>query len=290
MSRTLWSNWTISLLCFCCSIELHSQVIAHGQFIDQKFPLFEARAIVGDSIERISVKLLGKASMKPIADKGERLIYNFDTLGRLRVFRHVFPRLSGELDTLKRVFFYQEDNLLFETEVLGNYHRKVTYEPVNGQVIRKCIEVKRGAQDWQLLDEEKVETQFSDSGKVVTEYTGGLFSNPYQHTVTTFNPRGLPVSRQVWNRHRLQFSEHWRYENGLLTAYGFAQEGSPHPISITYTPKAGRYDAGTWCAGGTCFNWSMVYYPSGLPKGWIFIDPETEDMKVWEFEYGHRHR
>lgn len=287
-----WANWIVSVLCFGCITNLQGQVIAPGRFIDRNFPLFDAGAIAGDSIERISVKLLGKASMKPITDKGERLVYKFDTLGRLCVFWHVFPRQSGELDTLKRIFFYQDDKLLFETEVLGSYHRKVTYEPESEHVIRKCIEVKRGAHEWQLLDEERVETHIkeSDSGKVVTEYTGGLYSSPYQHTVTSFNRHGLPVSRLVWNGHRLQSSEHWRHENGLLAAYRFEQHGSHHPVSITYSPKDGRHDAGTWCADGTCLNWSLVYFPTGLPKGWIFINPETEDMKVWEFEYGHRHR
>jgi len=290
MSRKRCIKWIVNILCYGILPQSYAQSIEHGRFIDQKFPVFDAGAIARQDIERISITLFDKPSLKPMVDQGDRAIYEFDSLGRMLRFSHVFSRLNGSMDTLAQLFTYQGNELVSETEVLGSYRRRVRYEWQDDHTVRQTIEVKRGTGEWQLLDTEKKESQTSQNGqeRMVTELVGGVNSIPYQRTVTTFDTAGKPIIREVWNGSRIQYSEKWFYKGASLEAYELQRAADPYPLHITYKLKDGQYDSGTWCTEGHCRDWSMVYFPDGRPKGWIFIEPDTQDMDIWEFQYTFR--
>lgn len=264
------------------AITSHGQKLLPGQFIEQRFPTFHPDSIKAYGIQSITIRMMDKPSNEPMYDRGRRFSYFFDKKGRLIRQQKLFPGWAGRVDTASLTWMYKNGALVAQLEHLGSYRRMVHYEKIDAGLIKQTISVKRGSLDWQTLAEEQIETIVIDSGEIIR--LGGLDAKPYQSTTIKKNANGTMTSREVWTGGKLQTKETWQFTRETLDAYVF-EDGSKEESWVVHFN--GNSESGTWCHNLECRDWSIVFNPNGWPKGWILMNPETQDMEIWEFEYSY---
>lgn len=223
--------------------------------------------------------MLDKPSSKPIRDTGKRVRYVFNDRGMLTSFIKAFPMKDGRMDsTIFRYEYDAQNRLKSQLEILGYYKRKTTYEQMSDNAVKQIISVKHGTMEWQVLNVEVIQTEKSDKWERIS--IGGVNAKPYQKTLTERDSIGRMYHREVWVGSRLQLKEHW----------SFAKENNVHYVHenmITGERNSMQQvgDNGSFCHGDHCKNWSIVSSKMGHEDGWIFMNPATQDVEVWEFDY-----
>lgn len=151
------------------------------------------------------------------------------------------------------------------------------------------ISVKRGSLAWQEIDKEQVVTKSFDvqGDRVEIEYRGGVNAEPYSRLIRTYGPNGIKTEEHWIGAHVREVTK-WHYKNDMVSMYLFQDKVNSRETSIIYDVERPLKDEGKQCEETTCKNWSIVYNDDGLPKGWISIDPDTQDMEIWEFRYTFR--
>lgn len=253
-----------------------------GQFIEQRFPVFNPDSIRAHHIQSVSIRLMDKPSNSPMYDHGRRFRYFFDEQGRMVRQQKVYPSRGGRMDTASFHWIYQEEELKATLEQQGRYKRMVRFSQLDEHRVRQTISIKRGGVDWFVLTEEEVETQAFKDGEVIQ--VGGLNAKPYQSTTTSRNSRGEITLKEVWASGKLQIRESWEFHGGTLDAYVFENRQTNESSVIHFDADL---ESGTWCHNLDCRDWSIVFHPDGWPKGWIMMNPDSQDMEIWEFQYSH---
>ena len=268
---------------------LCGQIIRHGRLLEARYPTFEPSEVAERGIARITVRLMRKPSSKTIYDDGRRLIYHFDAQGELQSCQKVNPGNYGTSDTVGTTWIRMNDELKAQAEQIGKYRRRITFEYPNDSTTIETVKVKRGPMEWQELTREQVtlKTRQSNGKRIEIELRGGVDATPYQRTIRTYGPHGIE-SEERWLGARVGYIDTWTYENELIGAFEHQEGNQASTFRLTYDTSNGKQEEGQWCEGDGCRNWSMVYYENGLPKGWIIIDPSTQDLEIWEFRYDYR--
>lgn len=279
ISMKFWIKFVSLLLLF--PVQGIAQEI-QSNFIENRYPTFEPSDIAKAGIKTIRISEMRKPSSMPIYDDNVRFNYYFDRSGELIGFRKTYPSLGGKVDTTSMSRFIINGELVQESEKIGRYQRRVVYERLDSNTIKQTISVKRGASDWELLNKEKIQTKKIKTGKV--EMIGGLNDQPYQRIVYQYNNAGNLTSIETWNGSRIQSIESWEYEKGEMTKYEFKDLLNSKNSSYRF-PLDWEKDKGMYCQNSECKDWSIVTQKDGWPKGWIFMDPKSQDMNIWEFDY-----
>lgn len=253
-----------------------------SSFIQGRYPTFSSSLIKAQNIKHIRVTEKYKPSSGPVYDQNIRFHYYYDGLGRLLAYQKTYPGDRGIIDTLTWSQAFDGLNKVKEVEKLRRYQRMVAITPIDAQRQQRTISVKRGSLDWELLTTEQVKLQPIQNGEVLL--ISGVDAEPYQREVFMRNDQGQLISREVWIGSRLQIEERWTYAGGRLVAHEWRDLLDEQHV-LRNLPLDMSLDTGTYCEGERCWRWSIVLNAEGLPKGWIFFDPETEDMEIWEFHY-----
>lgn len=265
-----------------------TSTVVPGQFLESSYPTFSSESIAASGIRSITVRLMRKPSGRTIYDDGRRLMYRFDESGDLTSFKKVNPGPYGSTDTVITLWIKVNGRLHTMFEKVGGYQRKVEYEHIHDSLSYETISVKRGDLDWQVLSKEKIALSLKKvAGRTIkVELRGGLDSKPYQRTIRTYQ-NGNITGEEQWVGARIRYVDEWHYRNGRVAEYVHRDEEQGRKFQVTYGTDDALQDEGDWCIEDVCRSWSMVYYPDGLPKGWIIIDPESQDLEIWEFRYGY---
>lgn len=277
-----------SVLLWAClnSSPASAQFITPGELIQETLPTFNEDSIATHGIRSITLRMLRKPSNRPIYDDGKRTIYKFNQSGKITELRKIYPGKYGVLDTSIIAFSYTNQKLQSVRERVGSYQRVTTYSYPEENHIVLTIEVKRGKSAWQVIRKEelvKSET-YSSQGHTLETTRGGIGEKPYQKTVEYYDGYQRLSSREIWNGSRSQSIETWVWQDKLIKGYFKNNLLENKKISIEYSLDAPRQEEGTWC-NEECRNWSIVHHKNGLPKGWIFMNPKSENMEIWEFDY-----
>ncbi|MEQ9186223.1 MAG: hypothetical protein RLP15_00700 [Cryomorphaceae bacterium] len=227
-----------------------------------------------------------KPSSKTIYDDGRRVIYHFDAQGELTSFQKVNPGPYGGADTISTTWIRMNGIVQAKAERVGQYRRRITYSYPSDSIVLESIKVKRGELDWQDIATEQVITKrrLIHGNEIIISFRGGVDAKPYQRMITTIGPQGIE-GKEAWIGARVQFIEEWHYRQKQVSEFTHRNLEQGTELSITYSTENDLQDEGTWCENGLCRNWSLVYNEEGLPKGWIIIDPETQDLEIWEYRY-----
>jgi len=262
-----------------------AQLIVPGEFLEHRFPMFNEDSIKARGIRYISIRMMRKPSLKPITDDGRRAKYSFDPKGRLISFQKTYPVRHGQMKTATTDYRYTGKFLSEETEYLGTYHRRTTYQKLESGDIEKSISVQRGSGGWQTVGTEviHIDKTKNDSSIIVSKSHATEPYPPYMVTETESDLKGRKTRNETRASGRTQHVERWKYSGDLISVYSFLDVINDRALRIEYAEAS--TDNGKWCENNDCKDWSVVYYDDGLPKGWIFMNPETEDMEIWEFRY-----
>ncbi len=266
-----------------------AQAIIPGRLIEARYPTFSEEIVRTKRIETATIRLMRKPSSRTIYDDGRRVIYHFDPEGELTSLQKVNPGPYGSTDTVSTTWIRMNGALQAKAERVGNYRRRISYDHINDSTIIETIKVKRGAMDWQEIAQEQVSTlrKLINGDEIRIEMRGGINAKPYQRIITTFGPQGIE-GRESWLGARVQYTEEWHYRQRMVSEYTHRNLEQGSEFTLTYSTDRPLQDEGEWCEDGACRKWSVVYYNDGLPKGWIIIDPETQDLEIWEFRYTFR--
>jgi hypothetical protein len=265
---------------------LSAQTIVPGQLLEARYPTFREQTIKQHGISKVTVRMMRKPSSHTIYDDGRRLIYHFDGNGSLKGFQKVIPGDDGLGDTIGATWIRMNGQLRTRAERIGRYRRRLTYEYPSDTLLIETVNVKRGDLDWQELSTEQVriETKEQAGQRIESHFRGGVNAKPYQRTNYIYEGEKL-LREEQWLGARLRYLDTWTYESGLITSFHHRDEEQQKTFEVTYSTASELQDEGTWCENSHCRNWSMVYFDNGLPKGWIIIDPKTQDLEIWEFRY-----
>lgn len=271
-------------LIFVCSIfaqAAHAQLIVPGILIEDLYPTFNTRSIAQAEIKTVVIRLLRKPSSKSIFDDGRRIQYEFDTQGRLKEFQKISRGKFGKNDTSKVQYTYENDLLESKTEVLGNYRKRIVFQSINDTAHYERIYIKRAASGWTLLTEDLVRTsQFSQGGcNSTVAQKGAVGSQPYEKTI--FRKCNSTETKEIWLGNRMLQYETWQSKPNTFLTYEKVHHLNKQNIVITYSDQL--LNEGSRCVNGRCQNWSFVFDENRLPKGFLLIDPTTQDMEIWEF-------
>lgn len=223
-----------------------------------------------------------KPSSRPIYDDNIRFTYFFDRDGNLIGFRKTYPALGGRIDTTSYSRIVVGGELLQESEQIGRYQRRITYQRIDSATVKRTIKVKRGSMDWEDFSKEKIVKKSIANGYV--EMIGGLRDEPYQRVVYEHDKSGRLTQIETWNGSRMQSVETWTYKDSSLKKYEFKDLLDNQKSSYSF-PMNWEEDIGLYCDEDQCKDWSIVTHENGWPKGWIFMNPTTQDMNIWEFDY-----
>ncbi len=260
-----------------------AQLICPGELHEDRFPVFCEDSIAARHISKIVLRNTSKPSSRPIYDHGRRSVYEFDNEGRLSHLLLVFPIRNKGLDTIEHHWIYRAGELVSELESTGAYVKRTRYQDEPDGSTTRSVQIKHHSDEWQSVGRDVVRMEEQDSRTVFSIATGN--NPPYEECVTTYIEGGLPETREVWNGPRLQTKESWNYEDSTITYSRFVASEVIPQMLITYNYKGETLDKGRFCRRADCKDWSLFYYPDGLPKAWLFIDPVTQDLDIWEFTY-----
>lgn len=246
-----------------------------------RYPSFEEEAIKQAGIRTIIIREMQKPSSQPVFDYSIRFKYFFDQNGHLIGYRKTYPGYGGRIDTneVKRIFV--GDYLAQESEKLGAYQRREVYTALDSITTKRTISTRRGEGEWEKISQEKITRQSISGGDV--QLIGGLKSEPYQRVVSYRNEANQITSREVWNGSRMQSVEMWEYQNGDPRFYRYKDVAQNEVFEYEF-PSTENLE-GSFCTRGLCKRWSIVNHENGWPKGWILMNPETQDVEIWEFDY-----
>jgi len=283
------SKWLIAAALVSISTLSIAQTIIPGVLLEARYPTFSADVVRTKQIESATIRLMRKPSSRTIYDDGRRVIYHFNTEGDLSSLQKVNPGPYGSTDTVSTTWIRMNGELQAKAERVGNYRRRIGYAHVNDSTVIETIKVKRGAMEWQEIAQEQVSTlrKLINGDVILIEMRGGIDAKPYQRIITTIGPQGIE-GRESWLGARVQYIEEWHYRQRMVSEYTYRNLEQNTVFTLTYSTDQPLQDEGQWCENGSCRNWSVVYYDDGLPKGWIIIDPETQDLEIWEFRYRFR--
>ena len=253
-----------------------------SEFLQNKYPTFSSEDIKEVGIKKLTIREMRKPSSRPIYDDNIRFSYFFDQEGVLMGYRKTYPSLGGRVDTTSVSKIYMKGVLLAESEKIGRYQRRVTYEYIDSVTTNQTISIKRGEGDWEEFAQEKIVTQKIKNGKV--EMIGGLRSEPYQRIVHQYDKKERLTSIETWNGRRVKSIETWTYLDENLTNYQFKDLQDKNKSEYNF-PMDWEKDNGVYCNSVECKDWSILTHDNGWPKGWIFMDPKTQDINIWEFDY-----
>ena len=263
------------------SHSLQSQEI-QSEFLQHKYPTFSEEDIKESRIKKLTIREMRKPSSRPIYDDNIRFTYFFDKEGLLIGYRKTYPSLGGRVDTTSMSRIIINGELVQESEKIGRYQRRIVYQRLDSMTVKQTISVKRGAGEWEDFVQEKIVSKKIKNGKA--EMIGGLKSEPYQRIVYQNDDRGRLTSIETWNGSRIQSIENWVYSGDHLTNYQFRDLLDKKKSEYNF-PIDWDKDNGIFCNSTECKDWSIVTRDDGWPKGWIFMDPKTQDMNIWEFDY-----
>jgi hypothetical protein len=257
-----------------------SQILSN-EFLLHRYPTFEAAEVAKEGIKSITIREMQKPSSRPIYDYSIRFTYFFDRQGRLIGYRKTYPGYGGRIDTneVKRIYF--QNQLAQETERMGSYQRKTVYAPLASNTQKRTISTRIGKAPWEKISLEKIEHQEIKGGFV--KLIGGIRSEPYQRIVCMQNEQDNLVVRETWNGSRIQNLEMWEYSSSIPTYYRF-KDVSQNAV-FEYRFPSNDSAEGSFCVKGKCKKWSIVRHENGWPKGWILMDPVSQDAEIWEFVY-----
>jgi len=278
ISIPLFAFFTALLLSLSFQV-CRAQLTLPGQFYDSRFPTWQSDSIKKHGVSSITIRILDKPSSKPIRDTGKRVRYVFNARGMLTSFIKAFPMKDGRMDsTITRYEYDAQNRLKSQLEILGYYKRKTTYEQISDNAVKQTISVKHGSMEWQVLNVEVIQTEKSDKWERIS--IGGLNAKPYQKTLIERDSTGRMYHREVWVGSRLQLKEHWNFakENNVNYVHENMITGERNSMQ-----QVG--DNGSFCHDYLCKNWSIVTGKKGHEEGWIFMNPATQDVEVWEFDY-----
>lgn len=273
------ANLSFLLLSSFCS----AQVIVPGELHEERFPVFNADSIRAKGITRITLRNTSKPSSRPIYDHGRRSVYEFDSEGRLSHLMLVFPLRGGRLDSVEHYWIFRSGKLVSELESTGSYKRRTRYDYSDEDVAVRKIEVQHHSEEWQSVGEEELKT--IESGRQTIHSIASVGNEPFEEEITLKNSEGQIATQEVWNGPRLQARETWSYQDSTITYTYFDANATIPALLISYESEAGRFERGRWCKRAKCQDWSLYYNDRGMPKAWLFIDPVTQDMEIWEFQY-----
>jgi hypothetical protein len=289
--RTWSKRCSLSISVFLIvSFQARAQIIVPGKFIDERYPVFNDSIISEQSIESITIRVMRKPSSRPIYDDGRRISYHFNDQGRLISYQKVVPSRAGRVDTSSITFIYRNDILQARSEKIGKYRKRIAFNYINTHHIVETIKVKHGDMDWDELGKEEVQRSetLSNQQWIITEKKGGINETPYQQNITILNQALKPVRKEMWHRSRLIGTETFEYSNNLLYKYSIENIQKGSSIQVEYKTSSVLQDEGKWCENEICKTWSIVYHETGLPKAFILMNTETQDMEIWEYRSTHR--
>jgi len=252
------------------------------EFLQNKYPTFSSEDIKEAGIRKLVIREMRKPSSRPIYDDNIRFNYFFDKEGILIGYRKTYPSLGVRVDTTSMSRIIENDELIQESEKIGRYQRRVVYQRIDSITVKQTISVKRGAGDWEEFAQEKIVTRKIKNGKA--EMVGGMLSEPYQRIVYQNDDQKRLTSIETWNGSRVQSIETWTYVDERLLNYQFRDLLDKKKSEYSF-PMDWEKDSGVYCTSNECKDWSIVTRDDGWPKGWIFMDPKTQDMNIWEFDY-----
>ena len=255
--------------------------ILSNEFLLHRYPSFDAAEVEKAGIKSITIREMQKPSSQQILDYSIRFTYYFDGKGRLIGYRKTYPGFAGRIDTneVKRIYF--QNKLAQETERMGRYERKTVYAPLDSSSQKRTISTRIGNAAWEKLSLEKIAKQEIKDGFV--ELIGGMRSEPYQRVVSMLDKKDNLVVRETWNGSRIQNLEMWEYRANEPSYYRFKDVSQNEELEYRF-PASGD-DEGSFCVKGKCKKWSIVSHSNGWPKGWILMDPISQDAEIWEFVY-----
>lgn len=267
-----------------------SQVILPAQFIDERYPLFNDDSIARQNIERITIRIMRKPSSKPIYDDGRRIIYHFNELGRLVSFQKLYPTRLGQIDTSSNTFIYRNDIIQARSEKIGKYRKRVSIDHINTHHTIETIKVKRGAMDWDELGKEEIHrSETADEERIIeTTLRGGINEKAYESRINIYDLDKRLLKKEVYHGVRIISTESLEYMDGKVSRYVSSNFSKGSTLEVGYTTLSFPQDEGTWCENSTCQTWSIVYHDNGLPKAFILMTPESQDMEIWEYRYSYR--
>ena len=278
---------TCLLLWTCLNFSpIQAQFIVPGELIQESLPTFNEDSIAKRGIRSITLRTLRKPSMKPIYDDGKRTRYRFNEKGQVTEFKKIYPGKYGVLDTsIVRCEFEQHGPVRLLERVVS-YRRLTSYSYPEDDVVHLEIKVKRGNSPWQVIRREELVTQEDHNSRGMNKRItrGGIGEKAYQKTDEHYDGFGRITSREIWNGNRSQSIETWVWQDDKIKGYFKNDLLENRQSSIEYNIDAPRQEEGKWCIE-ECREWSIVHHKNGLPKGWIFMNPKTENMEIWEFDY-----
>lgn len=286
-----WDNWQFSVLVFIglffLNTQTNAQLIKEGSFIEGELILFNEGSIASEGIKSIEIYQLKKPSDQTIVDEGTKMIYSFDSHGRLSTLKYLFQGYKGRTDTIIRSFEYINNQISTQEIIRGKYRKRTDHFYLNDSIKIEKRFVKRGSSDWELIDTEEHRTKHKTLGFLTerTTWIGGIESKPYKRIIETIDQLGRVIKKEIWYGARLNQVESWDYYDKRLATYSRTELREGKTFKVVYPDPSQMEGKGEWCKNETCSTWTLVLNDAGLPKGLIFYQPQTEHIEILNFKY-----